>query len=76
MELNKELDPRCQGFYEKTFPDLSDSERLEKRLEWIKNSRRPYPEIEEMRCPICDAVTGHKLINDFWTCVNCGTPLK
>lgn len=42
----------------------------------IKKLAFEHPAIEEMNCPECNAVTGHKVKNGFWTCINCETPLK
>jgi len=32
-----------------------------------------FPDIEEMKCKCCQAVTGHKIVDGKWTCVICGT---
>ena len=36
----------------------------------------PFGDVEEMRCPTCDAVTGHHVVNKLWTCIHCGTKRK
>jgi ribosomal protein L37AE/L43A len=36
----------------------------------------PFGDVEEMRCPTCDAVTGHHVEDKLWTCIHCGTKRK
>lgn len=41
-----------------------------------ENSIEPLGDVEELNCNTCDAVTGHHVINNAWTCVHCNTPKK
>jgi ribosomal protein L37AE/L43A len=41
-----------------------------------KDTKVVFPEIEEMKCPDCQEITGHRIVNGLWTCVICGKPLK
>lgn len=29
-------------------------------------------EVEEMSCPSCEAITGHVMTGQYWTCCHCG----
>lgn len=42
----------------------------------LKDSKINFPVIEEMKCPSCMYITGHKIEKGYWTCVICRTPLK
>lgn len=33
----------------------------------------PIGDVEELNCNTCDAVTGHHIINNAWTCIHCDT---
>ena len=30
-----------------------------------------FPDIEEMKCNSCNAVTGHRIVDGKWACVIC-----
>jgi len=40
FKLTKETDPRCNEFYVKAFPELTNMEQINLKDNWIKNNIR------------------------------------